>query len=229
MRSPGLLPLVAVLIAAPAPSIAQGARIVDAGSFSISINGQRAGREDFTIEATPRGSSMEHFARATVVYGDRRLQPQLMADSAGVALTYEIRTRNAGGGTESWKGSILRGRVSARMETARGPAAKEYIVTDGALILDDGVIHQYYFVARHRPAGAVTVVVPQRNAQLRLQISAGGDERVQVGTQELDATHVILTEPSGTQREVWVDRQGRVLKVAIPSLRLVALRDDPPR
>jgi hypothetical protein len=211
------------------PSPAQGARLVDGGSFSITVNGQRAGREDFTISATPRGQMVEHIAQATVTFGDRRLSPSLIADSSGVPLSYKITTRSTSGGPESWQGTIVRGKVSARIETPRGPAAREFIVTEGALILDDDVFHQYYFLAQRRANGTLTVVVPHRNAQLRLQISTAGDERVQIGTQEIDARHLVLTEPSGAQREVWVDKQGRVLRVAIPAQGIVAVRDDPPR
>jgi hypothetical protein len=207
----------------------QGARVIDEGSFTITLGGQRAGREDFRIAATPRGSSVEHMAQATVTYGDRRLNPALVADAEGVPARYEIVSRGGDAGQEQWKGTIFRGRVSAQIQTATGASAKEYVVTEGALILDDDIIHQYYFVARHRSAGSVTVVIPRRNTQLRLTFSTGGTETLAIGTQQIESSRLILTEPSGATREVWVDSENRVLKVAIPSRNLVAMRDDPPR
>jgi hypothetical protein len=223
-----LLVLPALIGAATAlPS--QGVRMVDEGSFLVSINGQRAGREDFTIRATPRGASTEYAARATIVYGDRRLSPVLMADSTGRPVTYEVSVQVTGSTNEHWKGSIVRGRVSATMDTPRGPAAREYIVADDAVIIDDDVFHQYYFLARQRPSGAVSVIVPRRNTQVRLQVTNAGADRVTIGTQELDATRLVLREPSGEQREVWVDSQSRVLRVAIPARGVLAVRADPPR
>jgi hypothetical protein len=221
--------LLPALIGAPAPLSSQGARMVDEGSFLVSINGQRAGREDFTIRATPRGASTEYAARATIVYGDRRLSPVLMTDSTGKPVTYEVNVQVTGSASEHWKGSIVRGRVSATMETPRGPAAREYIVAEDAIIIDDDVFHQYYFLARHRPTGTVAVIVPRRNAQIRLTVTNAGAERVTIGTQELDATRLVLREPSGEQRDVWVDSQSRVLRVAIPGRGILAVRGDPPR
>ncbi|MEP7346961.1 MAG: DUF6134 family protein [Gemmatimonadaceae bacterium] len=204
-----------------------GARSIDEGSFTITVNGQRAGREDFSIAGTPTGRGTEYIARATIVMGDRRLSPAMQADSSGAPMTYQIQTRNASD-QEWWSGTISRGRVDARMRTAKGEARKEYIVTEGAIILDDDVFHQYYFVVSRAQTGSAAVVIPRRNTQLTLRIASAGADRVSIAGKELDATHYVLSEPSGIQRDLWVDAQGRVLKVAIPSKGIVALRDDPP-
>ena len=85
-----------------------------------------------------------------------------------------------------------------------------------------------FFLARRASEASIAIVVPRRNAQLVLRLSSGGSERLTIGTKELDSRHLILTEPSGTVRDVWIDAKGRVLKVAIASRNMVALRDDPP-
>ncbi len=208
---------------------AQGAQIIDQGSFTITVSNQRVGREDFRIEGTPGGSGgLEYVARATVAFSDRRLTPALRSDSMGTPFDYQIESRGTTTGTERWSGKITRGRVSARINSARGESAKEYIVTDGALIIDDDVFHQYFFLARRSTESSVAIVVPRRNVQLVVRLAVTGQERVTIGTKDLDARHLVITEPSGATREVWLDAQGRVLKVAIPSRNLVALRDDPP-
>jgi len=208
---------------------AQGAQIIDQGSFTITVNGQRAGREDFRIEGTPGGiGGLEYVARATVAFSDRRLTPALRSDSMGAAFDYQIESRGTTTGTERWSGKITRGRVSARINNARGESAKEYIVTDGALIIDDDVFHQYFFLARRATEPRVAIVVPRRNVQLVVRLAIAGQERVTIGTQDLDARHLVITEPSGATCDVWMDERGRVLKVAIPSRNVVALRDDPP-
>ncbi|MFN8573378.1 MAG: hypothetical protein U0132_15100 [Gemmatimonadaceae bacterium] len=207
---------------------AQSAKTIDQGSFTITTNGQRTGREDFSIAATPTGKGTEYIAKATIVLGDRRLAPAMQADSSGVPMTYQVQTKNSSASQEWWSGTITRGRVDARMRTARGEARKEYIVADGAIILDDDVFHQYYFVPQHSKQASVAVVIPRRNAQLTLKITAGGPDRVTIAGKELEASHIVLTEPGGDQRDLWVDAAGRVLKVAIPSRGILALRDDPP-
>lgn len=208
---------------------AQGAQIIDQGSFTITVANQRVGREDFRIEGTPGGSGgLEYVARATVAFSDRRLTPALRSDSMGTPFDYQIESRGTTTGTERWSGKITRGRVSARINSARGESAKEYIVTDGALIIDDDVFHQYFFLARRAAESSVSIVVPRRNVQLVVRLAITGQERVTIGTKDLEARHLVITEPSGATRDVWLDAQGRVLKVAIPSRNLVALRDDPP-
>jgi len=214
---------------ATATAAAQGAQIVDQGSFTITVANQRTGREEFRIEGTPGGSGgLEFVARATVVFGDRRLTPALRSDSTGAPFDYQIESRGTTTGSERWSGKITRGRVSARINSARGESAKEYIVTDGALIIDDDVFHQYFFLARRASESSVAIVVPRRNAQLIVKLSVAGSERVTIGTKDLEARHLVLTEPTGVVRDIWIDAKGRVLKVAIPSRNVIALRDDPP-
>lgn len=221
--------LIVALFVAATTLQGQSAQIIDEGSFTITVANQRTGREDFRIEGTPGAKgALEYVARATVVFGDRRLTPALRSDSMGAPSDYQIESRGTTTGAERWSGKIMRGRVSARINSPRGESAKEYIVTDGALIIDDDVFHQYYFLARRASEASIAIVVPRRNAQLVLRLSSGGSERLTIGTKELDSRHLILTEPSGTVRDVWIDAKGRVLKVAIASRNMVALRDDPP-
>ena len=226
------VPIASAVLLAPTVSSAQSAQIIDQGSFTITVGNLRTGREDFRIEGTPGASgALEYVARATVVFGDKRLTPALHSDSLGAPSDYQVESRGTTAGSERWSGKITRGRVSARINNARGESAKEYIVTDGALILDDDVFHQYFFIARRASAAgaaSVAIVVPRRNAQLVLKVSTAGADRVTIGTKDVEARHITLTEPSGDTRDLWVDGKGRVLKVAIPSRNLVALRDDPP-
>jgi hypothetical protein len=95
-------------------------------------------------------------------------------------------------------------------------------------VLEEGVFHHYYLLARRAGGGAtVAAVVPRRNAQVTLRVSPGGSERVTVGGRELPATRLVVAESGGPERTVWVDGEGRVLRVAAQGL--VALRDEPPR
>ena len=204
--------------------------LVDQGSFTILVNGQRAGREDFSILGSGSGQGMDYVAKATVVYsGGRRLQPEVHTDSSGAPSYYAVEVRNAGTDQERWTANIVRGRVSAKIQNPRGEAAREFIATRGALLLDDDVFHQYFFIAHRVTNGAVTVIVPRRNAQIQLNVSSAGDDHVTIGGQDLEARHLVLAEADGTKRDLWVDAKDRVLKVAIPSRGLTAVRDDPPK
>jgi hypothetical protein len=60
-------------------------------------------------------------------------------------------------------------------------------------------------------------------------IEERGAATVSIGGRMLPARHLALVEPGGASRELWVDAQGRVLKVTIASRGVTAVRDDPPR
>lgn len=191
--------------------------------------GQRVGREDFTISGTPGTDGMEFISRATVVMGDNRLTPSLRSDSTGSPVLYEVRVRGTSGATEQWMGGITRGRVSARINTPRGASEREYVVAEGAVLLDDDVFHQYHFVASRATGASVAIVIPRRNTQMVLTVKRVGSETITIAGTPVASQHLIFTEPSGATREIWVDSAGRVLKVVIPAKDLIAIRDEVPR
>jgi hypothetical protein len=230
MYMPRLLPTVAaaaLCLGAPSSAPAQVVT-VDEGSFTITRNGQPAGREDFRIRSTPAAGAAEYVASATVSLGDRRLSPDLRADARGAPIAYRLETRAGGDTEERLTGQVGRGRFSAQLKTARGESTREYVVSDGALVLDDDVYHQYYFIAISGRTGAVPVVVPRRNVQVTMRVQRQGTEAVDVGGREIDATHLVISEPGG-DRHVWVDGRGRVLKVTVPARGIIVQRDEPPR
>lgn len=203
--------------------------VVDEGSFTISHNGNRIGREEFAIRRTPSPGGDVLVANATVVYTDRRLSPALQTDAAGAPLRYQVEVSTGADVQERLQGRVGRGRFSAQLRTPRGESAREYVVADGALILDDDVFHQYYFLARAGRTGAVPVVVPRRNVQVTMRVDDEGADAVTINGNRIAATRYVMTEPDGGTRRIWVDAQGRVLKVTLESRGITATRDDPPR
>ena len=210
------------------PAAAQVA-VVDEGSFTISHQGTRIGREEFAIRRTPHPGADVLVANATVTYTDRRLSPALQTDAAGAPLRYQVEVSAGADVQERLQGRVGRGRFSAQLRTPRGESAREYVVADGALILDDDVFHQYYFVARAGRTGAVPVVVPRRNVQVTMRVEGEGAEVVTIGGTRIPATRYVMTEPDGARRRIWVDAEGRVLKVTLEARGITATRDDPPR
>ena len=228
MRTALILTALATLSGAPLEIRAQGSRIADEGSFTISVNGRTVGRENFRISATARGNVTEYVARADVTFGDRKLTPDLRADAQGAVLQYGVSTKS-GASTEKWSGDVDRGRLTATITSGRGTAAREYIVPAGAVLLDDEVIHHHWFLALRSRDGTMPVVVPrQGNVQGTARMSTVGQESLQIGNHDLATTHLRATLSNGQVHDVWVDSSGRLLKVALPSKGLVAVRDDPP-
>jgi hypothetical protein len=223
------LTLVALSAAAITRSLPAQVVTLDEGSFNITINGERVGREDFRIRSTPGSSGPEVVATASVSYANRRILPQMRADSAGAPSRYVVQVKDGPGTDESVTGIVGRGRVSASVKNARGESANEFVVSQGALVIDDDVFHQYYFLTRRKTVGPVSVIVPRRNTQVTMRVSDVGADKVTIGATTLDARHYAVADPGGADRDVWADASGRLLKIAIPSRGIVALRDEPPR
>ncbi len=73
------------------------------------------------------------------------------------------------------------------------------------------------------------VLVPrQGNVQANVTMSTVGQETLQIGNHDVATTHLRASISGGDVHDVWVDKSGRLVKVAIPSKGLVAVRDDPP-
>lgn len=203
---------------------------LDSGSFTVTRNGNPAGREEFSIRSTPGIGGNLLKAQATISSDGRRLTPALSTDQAGAPVSYQLEVRAAGEVSERLSGQMNRGRISMHAQSAAGSSAREYVVTDGALILDDDVYHQYFFLSlRGIGSGNVPVVVPRRSTQMMMRVASRGAERVTVGGREVTATRLDLTEPGGAERQIWVDAQHRVLRVAVPAQGIVATRDEVPR
>jgi hypothetical protein len=218
--------VLAALAVSPAIVRAQVVTL-DEGTFVISQNGTKIGSESFsiTMRRTPGMAGVVQ-ARATVSYDDRKLSPTLRSDSLGAIGDY---TRGiTGSGDESLTGRVARGRFSATVQTPRGESRVDLPITDQTVMLDDFIFHQHYFVAQ-RAGGTVSAVIPARGILASLQVESRGTENVTIGGASLRATHLAVRDPGGDDRDIWVDAQGHVLKVAIPSKGIIALRQDPPK
>lgn len=223
------LTLVALAAAAVTRALPGQVATLDEGSFTITVNGERVGREDFRIRTTPGSNGPEVVATASVSYANRRILPQMRGDSTGAPSQYVVQVKEGQGVDESVTGIVGRGRVSASVKNARGESANEFVVSQGALVIDDDVFHQYYFITRRKAVGPISVIVPRRNTQVTMRVTDVGADKLTIGGTTVEARHYTIADPGGADREVWADASGRLLKVAIPSRGVVALRDDPPR
>ncbi len=220
--------LAAALLTPHSPALAQGGRIVDEGSFTISVNGRTTGRENFRITSISRGDVAEYLARADVTYGDRRVTPELRASAEGTVVEYTVTTRS-GSLSESWKGALNQGRLNAQIASGRGTSAREYIVPAGTILLDDEIIHHHWFLVLRAKSGGMPVVVPRRSdVQASVNMVTVGEESLQISNHDVPATHLRATVAGGEVHDIWVDKSGRLLKVALPARGLIAVRDDPP-
>jgi len=224
---------VVLLVGSLAPVSLQAQRAgqtVDEGTFVISRNGAVIGRESFRIVRSPSASGDVFRATAQLALGDQRVIPTLNADSTGAPLSYDVAVQNGPDRQVRLQGRARPGRFSAMLRTRDGESTKEYVVPSSAVVLDDDISHQLYFVTLSgRRSGPVSVLDPRSNAQLTANLERRGEATVEIGGTSVAAQHYVLTAPGLPRREFWVDDGGRVLKVTVPDRGISALRDEPPR
>jgi len=223
------LPLVALaFLSLPVAAAAQQSGVVDEGTFMVSRNGAPIGRESFRIVRAPAPGGQVYQARSQSALGADRLTTILGTDSTGAPVSYEAELSRNGQVVERARGSGSTSRFTVLVQTRTGEASREYVLENGALLLDDEVVHQFHFVGLALSDG-FDVIAPRATGQARLRLEPRGTETLLIGRSRVASRRFALLDPAGTAREIWLDGQGRLLKVALPDKSLVAVRDDPPR
>lgn len=227
--------LVAALVAAtPVAAMAQPVRL-DVGSFTVISNGQRVGREQFSLQlvTTNEGPSIE--VRSESAIGDRRTAMRLEVDSAGTPFRYSVEVRRGAEQTMRLGGQRVRGRFATLSRSVTGESAREYLLRPGAVVVEDEGLVQHALLVRRRAltvGSGVTLpsLTPVANAQgaVRVVLEADTDVVVIAGARRTAQRFRVVTA-SGEVRLVWAEREGQLLRISIPSRGLEAVRDDVPR
>jgi hypothetical protein len=215
------------MLVASTGALAQG-RTVDDGTFVYTRDGAPVGREVFRITRSVPGLGEQYRATAQLSFGERRATLSLSTDSAGFPLVYDVVVRE-GTATTKMQARGRPGRFSVLEQTKHGESAKEYIIPQRAVVLDEDAASQYYFVVLAGSGGAMAVLVPQDRAQVNATLERRGAEPVEIGGERVPATHYALVGSGPSRREFWLDSTGRVLKVVFPERGLVAQREEAPR
>lgn len=224
------LPVLAVALMS-APGVFAQQTTLDEGSFTLYVNNQRVGREQFSIKQAQVGGATEIVASATIVRNDQRFEALLKTDGAGRPLAYEV-VSGAGARRTTIVQAMTRGsRFSGRVAGDGGRTTERDLPLDaGSVVLDDDVVHHFYFVARAAASGgSVSVVVPRRLARESVVVTRRGDANVEIGNGTLPSRHLIVAVAGGAATDLWVDAAGRVLRLHVASRGFTAVRDEAPR
>lgn len=225
--------VVTALLLAAAPVGAQTTTL-DEGSFRISIGGKEVGTETFSIRQNGSGEGAVIIAVGRVVLdadrGPQEVSSELQVGGRSLRpAAYEVRVE--GTDAERITGRVVGSRFSAQIVSPAGESMREYLAGEGAVLAEDGVAHHYYFLARRVEGGAtrIPVIIPRQSRQVTAQIAVTGSERVTVDGESLEAKKISIAPAGGQSRFVWVDAQGRVLRMEIPASNFVAARVDAPK
>lgn len=236
MRFPAMTRL--VLSLAPmlflVPFIGAGEQTVtlDEGAFRLLVHGREAGTENFSIRQNGSGTGAVVVARGTVALDTtgtpEELSTMLQVTGPGFRPTaYDVNLR----GVERITGRLVGGRFSARILSPAGERMREYLASDGAVLVDDGIAHQYFFLAQKMDGETIRVpmIIPRQSRQVSAEIVNRGREMVTVGGQRTEARRLVVTPTGAPERHIWVDARGRVLQLEIPAAGYAARRTALPR
>ena len=179
-------------------------------------------REAFRLSVVRTGAGATRWTLATTVRYDRArpvvvLDPivELGPDSNPASLEYTVADPR-----EPLRilGQLTRGRFTVRLLGRRTERAREFPAPPPTAVLDDSVFALYLPVAwqgRLRPGG-VTGVFPRAGRRELLTVQDLGGEG--------PLRHVTVTGGESRLVHIWLEPDGRLAKVEIPSRRLVAER-----
>jgi hypothetical protein len=216
---------VAILVLSGSPLAAQG-RTIDQGTFTISKSGAPASTESFRILRREDGQIT---ATSHQVTGTRQTRSTLTADSSGMPTRYDLSVKDRNATMLTIVGQGRPGRFVSSSTTPPGDeSVREYPMPPKTVLLDEGMLHQLYFVPLGKRSGSFQLLDPRSPRPISATLTPKGLEPVDVGGKSITATHYSLAAGSA-RYEFWVDAEGRLLRIELPAQGLVATREDAPR
>ncbi len=105
------------------------------------------------------------------------------------------------------------------MSSPEGDQQREYRAAPRTVVLEPHVAYHYYFAARlvEEGTGPILALIPSEGGQERLEVVSSEVEPFRLGTEQLQARHLRLRNGAAVH-DVWVDEQGRVLRVELPGI-----------
>ncbi|MCH7873864.1 MAG: hypothetical protein IH965_01025 [Gemmatimonadetes bacterium] len=113
-------------------------------------------------------------------------------------------------------------RVTVRLATATGEAAREYPTAGRYIIADDSVFALFVLAADGVP-GPVRVYLPRSGRRVSGTLEDFGLQPTALGQEIRELRHLVL-RIEGRLHHLWYDTAGRLMKVAVPARDVVAER-----
>jgi hypothetical protein len=215
------------LLGAPSSVVAQ-TWSVDEGTFAVVKAGAAGVTESFKIKRAPSGVIT---ATGSLTSGTQVTTSSLTTDSLGTPVQYELQVKKQGALAVRVRGmSSAAKRFTAFSSAAGGEESmREYTVVAGhSLILEPGLLHLFYFLPLALHGGRLQVLEPGAARTVTVVVTSKGLDNITIAGRPTTATHYSATGLDA-ETEFWVDSEGRLLRVAIPSQGLTATREELPR
>jgi hypothetical protein len=220
-------PAALALLACLAPGARGQTVVLDHGTFRLSIAGREVGRDSFDIRRTGSGDEARVFAQGWVELEGRQLTTILETSGAHAFTAYQATI--SGAERAEIRARLNGPRLEMTVVSPAGERTRELRARDGAVLLEQNVPHHYYFVgALAREGASLPVMVPRVDDQAVAAVQSIVRESVTVAGRQLDARRLGLSS-GGVETRMWIDAEGRVLRVEIPSTGFLAERLAPPQ
>ncbi len=202
--------------------------MVDEGTFALAVHGKEAGTETFSIQqaaAGNEGTVIAHgIVKLTLPDGTSEIRPLLEAAGLdGTASKYQLKV--SGAESMELRLTLAGNRYVSVIRSRAGEEEHEFLARPKTRIVEEDVAHQYYFLRNVPQGGRAFVIEPRTRRQFQFVASSVSDEELTLNQTTVQARKVTFSA-GDDQRIVWFDRQGRVLRVEVPSRGYVAERQD---
>ena len=197
---------------------------IDEASYRLTRNGAVIGEESITIHRLGLGEDARIIGQAEIRLRDgSQSRPRLEATTDLQPNTYQ----NEFTGAEAAEVVVSRvgRRFVARSRSAAGEAQREFPASSDTAILEPEVVLLYYFLQPWlgTDGSEITALDPRASVRRRVTVSVLGSEEVRVGRNPIPARHLRL-EGTDSLWELWIDEDGRVLRVMVASTGFTAER-----
>lgn len=223
-----VLACVAAAMAAPKPKNEPG-RVIDAGTFTVVVNGKKVGTETFKIEQ--RGNDSFTTSQVKVTEGDRAEQSsELQMNSAGELVHYawkEISPGKAQSTIDVTQGALMQRIV---MPNGKKPVELPHMAPPSTFILDDNFFtHRELLTWRYLAGCTVSgdkrscppmklgVLIPAQHIMAVINLEMVGSEKVSINGVERELTHIKLMADD-VEWGIWVDPADsfKIIRITIP-------------
>jgi len=203
---------------------------VDEGVLLVRMDTLEVARESFRISRGRLSGGAPGWSLATTIRYDRArpvivLSPILEVndDTMPVTLQYDVADPRQ---PSRILGQLGRGRFTVRSVAKAAERAREFSTGKRTVVLDDSVFALYLFAGwiASSEATEVTAILPRALKREIVQVQDQGVSPTTLNRDPARLRHITVTRESGETVELWLDSAGRLMKVEVPSRRLIAER-----
>src|SRR6266446_7766245 len=203
---------------------------IDEGVFVVRVDSLEVAREAFRVSHGRLSRGEAGWTLATTIRYDRArpvivLAPilEVNGDTLPATLQYDVADPRQ---PSRVLGELGRGRFTVRLVARATERAREFPTGPRTAVLDDSVFALYVFAAWRATSepGALTVIFPRGLRREVLQIRDLGVAATTLNRDPARLRHITLGAEGQETVSLWLDDNGRLMKVEIPSRHLTAER-----